>query len=187
MKFSLVKVIGVMGLVFGPLTNALAQDGYHQLTSSDFRGVPHTTGDNCIAMTYCSIDYHYHLTGDKNNYRLIFNVDVVLDRERSWLDRKRILSPQMLTEVLKHEQGHYTIAYMEREEILREANRTRFDANYQAEANALFNRIHTKYGQLNVNYDTDTRNMLDVVQQHSWDVYFQKRLAYMPPEEREGY
>jgi hypothetical protein len=187
MKFSLVKVIGVIGFLLGLLNSTMAQDGYRQLTGNDFRGIPHSTGDNCIALTYCSIDYHYHVTTEKNNYHLTFNVEVILDRERSWLDRKRIVSEQMMAEVLKHEQGHYTIAYMEREEILREANRTHFDANYQAEANALFNRIHAKYEQLNVNYDTDTRNMLDVVQQHSWDVYFQRRLAYMPPEERVGY
>src|SRR5476651_1688651 len=127
MRFSFVKVICVVGFLFGLIASAMAQDGYRQLSSNDFRGTPHTTGDNCIALTYCSIDYHYHVTSEKNNYRLTFNVEVILDRERSWLYRKRILSPQMLTEVLKHEQGHYTIAYMEREEILREANRTRFD------------------------------------------------------------
>jgi hypothetical protein len=70
---------------------------------------------------------------------------------------------------------------MEQQELIRTVSKTRFTANYQAEARAIFDRIDAKYQQLNDNYDTDTRNSLDKVQQHSWDEYFKKRLITMPP------
>ncbi|WP_299514101.1 hypothetical protein [Mucilaginibacter sp.] len=183
MEFRFVRVICITGLLFCVLNKASAQEGYHRLSLNDFRGAPRPDGDNSIAYTHCFIDYRYHVMAGNNHYNLSFDVKLVLDRSQSWLDRKRVQSRQMLTEIINHEQGHYIIAYMEQQEILRIANRTHFDANYQAEANALFNRIHTKYEQLTVNYDTDTRHMQDNVQQRSWDVYFKKRLTYMPPME----
>jgi hypothetical protein len=183
MRYCFVRAICAAGLFLCIINEARAQDGYHQLTVNDFRGAPRATGDNTVAFTHCSIDYQYHVTGEHNNYHLTFDVRVILDRNQSWLDRNHVVSAQMLARILKHEQGHYTIAYMEQQEILREAHRTFFDANYEAEARALFNRIHSKYEQLNSNYDEDTRHMLDDAQQHSWDIYFEKRLTFMPPVE----
>jgi hypothetical protein len=89
----------------------------------------------------------------------------------------------MLSEILKHEQGHYLIAYLEQQEILRQIGKTRFSYNYRNEAMALFNRIDAKYKQLNSNYDDDTQHMTNRQQQRSWDLYFQKRLEYEPSEE----
>jgi hypothetical protein len=60
-------------------------------------------------------------------------------------------------------------------------NRTRFSANYQNEAMAIFNRIDAKYKQLNIDYDEDTEHSTNKQQQHSWDIYFAKRIEYMPP------
>jgi hypothetical protein len=180
MRVNFVRVICAVVLALTGINTAVAQEGYHQLTVNDFRGVPRPN-DGSVAYTQCSIDFNYRVRGENNNYRLTFNVKLVLDRNNSWLDNRRALSPQMLAEILKHEQGHYTIAYMEQQEVLREAARTHFTANYQAEANTLFNRIHTKYERLNSNYDDDTQHMCNRNQQHSWDVYFKKRLTFMPP------
>jgi len=88
----------------------------------------------------------------------------------------------MLAEVLRHEQGHYTIAYMEQQELLRTVSKTIFYANYQSAAQSIFNRIDAKYKQLNIDYDIDTQHMQNRTQQQSWDAYFKKRLTYMPPE-----
>lgn len=135
-----------------------------------------------VAYTDCSIDFHYRVTNDKrNNFIITPDVQLVFNRDRSWIDRRHILNKAMLADILKHEQGHYTIAYMEQQELLRIVSKTRFTANYQAQASAIFDRIDAKYKELTDNYDTDTRNSLDKVQQHSWDMYFKKRLTYMPP------
>ena len=89
----------------------------------------------------------------------------------------------MLAEILKHEQGHYTIAYLEQQELLRAVGKTVFQRNYQYEAMRIFNEIDAKYKQLNYDYDQDTQHMTNRVQQKSWDVYFQKRLTFMPTED----
>jgi hypothetical protein len=179
---SYVRMICVIGLSLFATNRAKAQYAYRLLTADDFKGAPRSNkGDNSVAFTHCSVDFGYRVIGENNHYNLTFDVRLTMDRQLSWLDKKHILSKQMLAEILNHEQGHYTIAYMEQQEILREANRMHFDANYKEQASALFNRIHYKYEQLNVNYDTDTMHSLDHVQQHSWDVYFQRRLMYMPP------
>ena len=87
----------------------------------------------------------------------------------------------MLAEVVKHEQGHYTIAFMQQQELLRTLNKTRFGTNYKAQAAAIFDQVEAKYKQLNDNYDEDTSRSLNREQQHSWDEYFKKRIMYMPP------
>jgi hypothetical protein len=187
MKLILVGMLCACGLLICTISRAFAQEGeYRQLTISDFRGTPRPSAGS-IAYTNCTIDFHYHAVGEDGNYQLTFDVRVVMEREKSWIDKRRVTSDRMLTEVLKHEQGHYNIAFMEQQEILREAARTRFTSNYKAQASGLFNRIHAKYEHLNANYDEDTQHMLDATQQHSWDVYFQRRLAYMPPVEKAGY
>ncbi len=35
------------------------------------------------------------------------------------MDKRKVTSPEMLAEILKHEQGHYIIAYMEQQELIR--------------------------------------------------------------------
>ena len=135
-----------------------------------------------VAYTSCYIDFNYRATNDKrNNFSLTFDIRLLFNRDQSWIDRKRVLPGNHLAEILNHEQGHYTIAYMEQQELRRTVSKTRFTANYQAEARTIFDRIHYKYQQLTENYDTDTRNSLDKAQQRSWDEYFKKRLVTMPP------
>jgi hypothetical protein len=187
MRLKFVGVMCALCLSFFTAKQALAQD-YRQLTVNDFRGLPRDNGDNAVAHTKCSINFHYEAVGQGNNFRVLFDARLTVERDRSWINMKGVTSQQMLDRILNHEQGHYTITYMEQQELLRQANRTRFDAyNYRAQASQLFNRIHAKYQELNQNYDAGTQNMRDEEQQHSWDVYFKKRLLYAPPVERVGY
>ena len=167
--------------------NGVFAQPYRQLTTADFQGVPKPRMYGNIAYTNCTINFHYDPQRyGRDDYRLNATVTLTMNRERSWLDNRNILNRKMLDEILNHEQGHYIIAYMEQQELLRQINRTRFSANYAREAQAMFNRIDAKYKQLNDNYEADTRHMQDRVQQRSWDVYFKKRLAYMPPVDAEG-
>jgi hypothetical protein len=179
--------IGVMCLLLCLDKDALAQS-YRQLTVSDFRGTPRPNGDNTIAHTKCTINFQYEAVGRGSSFRLISNVTLTVDPYRSWIDRKRVTSPKQMDRILNHEQGHYIIAYMEQQELIRQVNRLQFDPyNYKYQASNLFNRIHAKYQQQNQDYDTGTQNMRDEEQQRSWDVYFQKRLNYAPPLSAEGY
>jgi hypothetical protein len=155
---------------------------HRQLTADDFRGAPRANGRGVIAYTNCTIDFNYQANRGNGNYRIHFNVSMRMNNDKSWIDRSRITSAQMMDEVLKHEQGHYTIAYLEQQEVIRVMEHTRFTANYRNEAMDIFNRIDAKYKQLNADYDEDTEHMVNRQQQHSWDIYFTKRLQYMPQE-----
>lgn len=154
---------------------------FHQLTADDFKGIPRND-QFTVAYTNCSINFHYQARRERNYYLLDFNVGLTMNNYKSWLDRSRVNSPALLAEVLKHEQGHYNIAYMEQQELLRALRRNVFYSDYQTVAQAIFDRIDAKYKQLNLDYDADTQHMQNRTQQQSWDAYFKKKLMYMPQE-----
>jgi predicted secreted Zn-dependent protease len=184
MKLRSAPFIG--GLAFGLLLSLssfsiTSGQSYHRLTIDDFQGMPQNGRQGAIAYTNCSITFKYEARVERNYYRLKCNITLDLNRDKSWLDKQRVTSDVMLTEILKHEQGHYFIAYMEQQELLRTITRTVFYSDYGSAAENIFKRIDAKYKQLNENYDEGTNHMLNQEQQHSWDVYFAKRLANMPP------
>lgn len=160
-------------------SRAFAQP-YKKLTVNDFKGTPGNGGDGAIAFTNCSIEFSYTAKPERDYYVLTFHIKLVMNSDQSWMNLAKINTRAMLEEILKHEQGHYNISYMEQQELLRTVGRTVFRADYQRVANNIFDRIDAKYRQLNQNYDVDTQNSTNRVQQHSWDVYFQQRLNYMP-------
>ncbi|MDF2430961.1 MAG: hypothetical protein JWP44_592 [Mucilaginibacter sp.] len=178
MEFRFVRLICIVVSCFFSFV-AFSQP-YRTLTIDDFQGVPHNNGE-VVAYTNCSIDFHYEAYREKNYYILNFNIRLTMNNGKSWMDKRRITSREMLDEVLKHEQGHYIVAYMEQQELLREVSHTVFYADYQSAAMKIFNRIDAKYKQLNSSYDADTEHMRNREQQQSWDAYFKKRLEYMPP------
>jgi hypothetical protein len=182
MKFKLLWVIGlVCALSFVTLRSVAQEHDYHQLTINDFQGMPRANGSDVIAYTNCTIDFHYQATPKNGYYLLNFSITLQMNHNRSWMDKARITSQQQLAEILRHEQGHYTIAYMEQQELLRTVGRTMFHEDYQRVAQEIFDRIDAKYKQLNHDYDDDTHHMVDRIQQKSWNDYFDKQLAYMPP------
>ena len=182
MRFKLLRLIIIAALLLPALQKVSAQD-YHQLTIDDFQGTPRSNGDGVIAYTNCTIDFQYKANRQNGYYRLNFDIRLLMNRNRSWVNKGQVKSAAMRDEILKHEQGHYTIAFMEQQELLRTVGKTVFHSDYQYEAADIFNRIDAKYKQLNIDYDIDTQHMVNRVQQHSWDVYFQRKLAYMPPVE----
>ena len=175
----LVRLICFIGLCFS--AGAASAQSYHQLTIDDFQGTPPYTNGGVIAYTNCSINFQYQAQRERNYYRLYFDIRLKLNNNKSWMDKSRVTSNEMLAEILKHEQGHYLIAFMEQQELLRAVNKTVFYADYQIQAQKIFDRIDAKYKQLNYNYDEDTQHMTNRVQQQSWDAYFKKRIEFMPP------
>lgn len=175
------RAFGACALLCSLLAPARAQP-HRMLTVNDFLGAPRANGRGVIAYTNCTINFSYQASQNNGNYILHANVRMYMNNYKSWMDRSRISSADQLAEVLKHEQGHYTIAYLEQQEVLRTIEHTRFTYNYNAEAMAIFNRIDARYKQLNQDYDDDTEHMVNRQQQHSWDIYFAKRLQYMPQE-----
>jgi len=177
-----VRLIYLTVLCVLAISNASAQtQDFHQLTADDFKGIPRSD-QFTVAYTNCSISFHYQARRERNYYLLDFNVGLTMNNDKSWLDRSRVNSPALLAQVLKHEQGHYNIAYMEQQELLRTLRKNVFYSDYQTVAQAIFDRIDAKYKQLNLDYDADTQHMQNRIQQESWDAYFRKKLTYMPQE-----
>jgi hypothetical protein len=185
MKFTILRVAGVVTWCLLSIHSAEAQyhSNYHRLSAAEFAGIPDIAKGDAVAYTNCFIDFNYRARSEKGIYTLTCDIKLVFDNDKSWINKRKVLSQQMLEEILNHEQGHYIIAYMEQQELIRSVSKTRFDANYQYEASKLFDHIHEKYKQLGLDYDDDTAHMLNRQQQHSWDAYFKKRLMYMPSAE----
>lgn len=163
-------------------TKAATAQPYRILTQADFLGTPRPDGRGVVAYTNCTLNFSYHSNHVNGEYLLHASVRLTMNNYKSWLDRSRIINSEQLSEILKHEQGHYNIAYLEQQEVLRTLSRTRFTANYRQEAMDIFDRIDARYKQLNQDYEEDTQNMVNRQQQHSWDVYFAKRLQYISRE-----
>jgi hypothetical protein len=179
MKINIGRILCVLIIGLGSIRMASAQP-YQQLTIDDFEGAPRSH-IGVIAYTNCTIDFRYQAFRKNGYYLLDFDIKLMMNRDKSWMDKSRVTSPEMLAEILKHEQGHYIIAYLEQHELLREVGKTRFGADYQQRAQEIFDRIDAKYKQLNLDYDEDTAHMTNREQQHSWDVYFSRKLEFMPP------
>src|SRR6478735_2287205 len=144
MIFKYLRAVCVIGLLCILFTPAVAQP-HRFLTANDFQGLPRPNGRGVVAYTNCTIDFKYQASRNDGNYILHASVRLYMNNYKSWIDHSMISSNEQLAEILKHEQGHYTIAYLEQQEVLRAINRTRFTANYQYEAMNLFNRIDAKY------------------------------------------
>lgn len=176
MNFRFVWAICLIALCLICAKPALAQP-YHQLNTSDFANGPSNDG-GFIAYTNCTINFTYQprLVND-GTYYLNFEFKLSVDHSRSWIKRSMITSQSQLAEILKHEQGHYNLAYIEMLEMQRVFNQQHFTANYKEEVTSLFYRIDSRYKQLNVDYDEDTSHMLNRRQQNSWDLWFRRKLG----------
>jgi hypothetical protein len=158
-------------------TAAVSAQPYKKLTADDFAGTPLSNNSGEVAETDCTIEYSYTAHRENGYYMLSFNIQLIMNRDQSWLDRHKVNTPALMAEILKHEQGHYNISFMEQQELLKTVSRTVFYDNYKQVASAIFNKIDAKYRQLNIDYDNDTENSMNRVQQHSWDTYFAHALT----------
>jgi hypothetical protein len=86
-----------------------------------------------------------------------------------------------MAEILKHEQGTTTLPTWNSRKCCALGEPHPLYGQLQNEAMDIFNRIDAKYKQLNIDYDEDTEHSTNKQQQHSWDIYFAKRIENMPP------
>lgn len=158
-------------------STAFAQQSYWQLTPNDFTApVPQGSGFY-VAHTSCDVNMRYDVQKRQGNYRLTFNISLRLNRDRSWINRQMVTNNDMMAEVLRHEQGHFQIAYLMQQEMISELNLARYTGDYQRQANDIFNRIDDKYRQMNADYDKDTQHMQNRKQQTAWVDYLNQEVA----------
>ncbi|NCD68624.1 DUF922 domain-containing protein [Mucilaginibacter agri] len=170
-----VSVICAIAFIFTGVRAVKAQT-YHQLNINDFQGAPQRSTGN-LAYTNCMLDFSYQPVYTRGYYHLTFYINMKMDKDHSWLDKSRITSNDMLTEVLKHEQGHYIFAYLMQQELARILGGMRFGSNYEQQVSTVFTGIKKKYRQLNDDYDEDTSHMQNRKQQNAWDLYFKSQLG----------
>src|SRR5476649_1790666 len=151
MKFRIERLFYTIILLLF-FTTAFAQP-YKKLTVDDFRNAANSGGDRSVASTYCSMEYSFKAKPENDYYVLTFYIKLTMDNNQSWMDMRKMTSKEMLEEILKHEQGHYDISFMEQQELLRTVSHTVFRGDYQRVANAIFDRIDAKYRKLNETYD----------------------------------
>lgn len=175
MKLRYVKLIGAVLLFMLGASVVKAQD-YRQLTADDFTGQVPTGSGFYVAHTSCNVTMRYNVQSYRSNYRLTFYIPLVFNPERSWINRKMITNADMMAEVLHHEQGHFLIAFLMQQEMIRELNAFRYTGDYQRQANNIFNRIDEKYRRMNAAYDSETMHMQDRKQQANWTVFLNRQL-----------
>ncbi|MDT3403973.1 DUF922 domain-containing protein [Mucilaginibacter terrae] len=175
MMLKYVKLICVF-VLFILSTGAVKAQGYRQLTADDFTGQVPAGSGFYVAHTSCNVTMRYNVQSYRSNYRLTFYIPLVFNPERSWINRKMIRNDEMMDEVLHHEQGHYVIAFLMQQELIRELNAFHYTGDYQRQANNIFNRIDEKYRRMNAAYDSETMHMQDRKQQANWTAYLDRQL-----------
>jgi hypothetical protein len=148
---------------------------YHRLTANDFAGTPNDA--SFLAYTYCYVSYSYNAVKHNGNYNIDFNVQMEFNPNRSWIRFDQVKGPDMLQNILKHEQGHYNIAYLMKGELYSVLSRHRYGANYQNEIEVLFNAVQTKYYKLNAQYEAQTEHMNNGLNQEKWNQWFNRQLS----------
>jgi hypothetical protein len=176
MKYRYVRlIVALVGLMLG--SSVVNAQSYRQLTADDFTGdIPPNSGFY-VAHTSCNVFMNYNVRNSRSNYYLTFDIQLKLNRDRSWLNRKVANTPEAMVQVLRHEQGHYQIAYLMQQEMIRELNAYRYTGDYQRQANAIFKRIDDKYRQMNEDYDEDTQHMQNRKQQAAWVHFLDRELT----------
>jgi hypothetical protein len=169
-----VWAIGVLFSLSSPFS-CVAQS-YHKLIASDFAGTP-PPDNGFAAYTYCDINYSYNTVRHNGNYDINFNVQVLFNSNRSWIRYNRVTDQTMLQNILRHEQGHYNMAYLMKNELYSVFTHHRYTANYQAEIVELFKQVESKYHKLNDDYEDQTQHMNDIKNQDKWNAWFDKQLS----------
>jgi hypothetical protein len=169
------RLAGLVVAIVSFLPCLLSAQTYHRLTQADFAATP--VADNAFAAyTNCYVSYSYNPVRHNGNYIIDFNVRVQVNAAKSWIRFDLMKNREMLSSVLRHEQGHYNIAYLMRNELYAAFTRRHYTANYQAEIVAVFKDIESKYHKINDDYEYQTQHMSNVNNQQQCDAWFSKQL-----------
>jgi hypothetical protein len=148
---------------------------YRRLAARDFNGTP-PQQNNDIAYTNCHVDYTYQVIRHNNTYDVNFDVQLTMDNNRSYIRLDQISSREQLLQVLRHEQGHYNIAFLLKCEAYSVLSRYHYTANYHREIDYLFKQVNEKYQKMNADYEVGTNHMLNNENQERWNAWFSRKL-----------
>lgn len=142
--------------------------GYRKLNAEDFRGKPETN-DRYLSYTKLRIGYSSTATKKGSNYSLTFHVYLDINKAESWMKFDKINSRETFVALLNHEQGHFKIGALMQQELMQRLKAKRYSSHYKQEAATIFNKVATKYHLLQLQYDKETRHMMNIEKQKQWD------------------
>jgi hypothetical protein len=161
------------------LPYSLKAQYYQRLAARDFTGTP-PAGENFLAYTNCNVQYTYQVTRHNGQYSLDFDVEVVFNKDKSYIRFNNVSGNDMLLHVLRHEQGHYNIAYLMKCELSSVFKHHHYSANYEQEIVYLFKQVETKYHKINEDYENQTQHMQNDASQEKWNAWFSRALDSVP-------
>lgn len=147
--------------------------GYRALTIEDFKGEP-TLPKPFLAQTQWRIGYSYQVKKVNGSFKLDFVVNLKLDEKASWIKKNNIRNLEHMKELLLHEQRHFQIGAIMQKDLVRTLRSYAYTENYKQEANQLFNQLLENYKRIELRYDSETRHMLDRVNQDRWNILIEK-------------
>lgn len=168
-----VWAIGVMLSSLVPLISK-AQP-YRHLAPRDFAGAP-PTDSYFAAYTCCYVHYSYTTTRHNGIYNVGFDVQLEFNGQKSYIRFDQINNNTTLTDILDHEQGHYNIAWLMRNELYTVLSHHHYTANYEYEIASLFRGVDIKYHKMNDDYESQTLHMTNHKNQLKWDTWFNRQL-----------
>lgn len=135
-----------------------------------FRGTP-PSGTDYAAKVFIYLDYKYVVSGrtEDGKVRLTVSVKVRLDSASSYFDRSKV-SDEKIEGLLKHEQGHVTIAFVIRNRLEKELNDLTYSSNYKEEIKQKFDDSFRNLNNIQLEYDTATNHNTNQAVQNQWNL-----------------
>ena len=144
---------------------------HRKLTLEDFKG-PADERSGFLARTYTVISMRYSspfpCASDKTKVQLKVETGNRVS-EKSWMRIDRIKNKALIADLLSHEQGHADIGEAFAIELKKTIAETCFDANrYKIQADSILRAMNKRYDALQMQYDTETSNMMNREMQARW-------------------
>lgn len=168
--FVIVLLLGVLWL------SPVYAQGYRKLNPNDFQGRP-KLNDPYLSHTKLRIGYSSTTIKRDGNYLLTFHVYLDINKAESWMNFDKISNQKTFIALLNHEQGHFKIGALMQQELMHRLNTKRYSSHYKQEAATIFNKVAAKYHLLQIQYDQETRHMMDIEKQGQWDEKLDKSLS----------
>ncbi|MES2429514.1 MAG: hypothetical protein V4556_01180 [Bacteroidota bacterium] len=147
-----------------------------KLSWADFQGIP-TDTDNTAAITSSGIGYNFKLHRTEDSSSFTFIVNCTFSKTKSWVKEAKN------DYVLKHEQNHFDISYINTLLFIKKLRAANFSSTeYRKEITRLYRETANELAIMQNNYDTQTLNGRDKDKQKEWDEKIEKQLKLLQSE-----
>jgi hypothetical protein len=147
-----------------PKSDMIYYDFDRPLTWADFQGKPDMNHFGS-AVTASGFAFNSEINYNESNADLVIHVYTYFSKERSW-QKPNVSTPYHL----EHEQHHFDITRLGAEKFVDELKKANFTVkNYKTLINSIFNKVYKENNDLQQQYDSETKNSLNVAKQKEWN------------------